>query len=100
MVGDGSTLKTGDAGFLFDHGEHWPARVICDDLRQCFGPVDQVVAYRRSDMPYHEFTIRLTGGSCPCTGRHWVSREKFREIEIGRVAGEMAKLQARLDTAA
>lgn len=92
-----SELKVGDHGYICDHGDYWPARVICDDLLQTGGRVDQAVAYEMANHASHEFIVRLTRGSDPCGGKYWVSRSEFNEIETNRVAVEMGKLKARLD---
>lgn len=91
---DDQPLPVGATGFIFDHGNYWPARVICNDLMQTFGPIDAIVAYRKH--ADHEHTVRLVRYACPCTGLYWVSTDQYKDIELARLAGVECDITTRL----
>jgi hypothetical protein len=92
-----SDPRTGDRGFILDRGTYCPARIVCDDLVQTFGPIDQIAAYTK-DSGKHEFTVRLTHGFSSCDGRRWVTAEEWAVVERRKLLSDMDELRVRFDT--
>lgn len=80
-------VKVGDVGYYRVRGEHYPARCIVDDVRQCCGRVDEVIIYTMHG--WQDVVARTTNGCSSYDGSGWVSIERYleaREDDRKRVA--------------
>jgi hypothetical protein len=77
-------LQVGETGYYLIHDYYYPARVIANDIRQCFGPVDEVIVYTKHG--WREVVTRTTSGTNSCDGGHWVAAEEYEAVRVERRA--------------
>jgi hypothetical protein len=89
-------LTVGEIGYIFDHGDYWPARVLANDVLQTFGNIDAIVAYQKTGkVAGHEFTVRLTNRWDSCSGLRWVSANIYANRQLQEIKEERMRLDER-----
>jgi hypothetical protein len=77
-------LQVGETGYYRLFGEYYPARVVANDIRQCFGAVDEIIVYTKDG--WREVSTRTTRGYNSVDGGSWVTPERYEEVRVERRA--------------
>lgn len=77
-------LQVGETGYYCLFGEYYPARVVANDIRQCFGPVDEIIVYTKHG--WRDVVTRTSGGCNSVDGGSWVTAERYEAVRRERRA--------------